>query len=57
MATMADFTARIVRTSLEPIELQRLHADLAPLLADLDRLRALPLKDCEPSLIFQPIES
>jgi hypothetical protein len=52
---MADLAATIVRTPLEPIELERLRVALVPLLADLDRLRALPLKDCEPPFIFQPV--
>ena len=29
---------------------------LIPLLAEIDALRALPLKDCEPPLVFRPIE-
>ena len=43
-----------------PLRLERLqsHMDtLTPLLAEIDALRALPLKDCEPPLVFQPIEA
>lgn len=29
---------------------------MAALVAEIDRLRALPLKDCEPSLVFLPTE-
>ncbi len=54
---LARAAAALARLSLEPADL-RLHTDtLIPLLAEIDGLRALPLKDCEPPLVFQPIEA
>ena len=54
---MAEMATTFVRTPLEPGELLRLRSELLPLLADLDRLRALPLKDCEPPFSFKPFET
>ena len=46
----------LMRVPLEPIELQRLIVALLPLLADIDRLRSLTIKECEPPFVFRPIE-
>lgn len=32
------------------------HSTLIPLLEGIDKLRALPLKDAEPAVVFSPIE-
>jgi hypothetical protein len=47
----------LTRTAIERKELDEHLASLKPLLAELDKLRALPLKDCEPPLVFRPIET
>ena len=54
---LAAAAAALARLSLEPAELRQHIDTLLPLLAELDGLRALPLKDCEPPLVFQPIEA
>jgi len=48
--------AALARVPLRPEELQSHMDTLTPLLAEIDALRALPLKDCEPPLVFRPIE-
>ena len=54
---LAAAAAALARLSLEPAEIRQHIDTLLPLLAELDGLRALPLKDCEPPLVFQPIEA
>ena len=53
---MAASARDLLRVSVEPAELQQLANTLIPLLADIDRLRLLPLKTCEPPVVFQPFE-
>ena len=56
-ALLAAAALALARVPMMPSELPR-HADtLTPLLAEIDRLRALPLKDCEPPLLFRPVEA
>ena len=57
LESMAAVAQVLMRVPIEPTELQRLVVALLPLLADLDHLRALPLKECEPPFVFQPIEA
>jgi hypothetical protein len=57
IGSMAEMATTLIRTPLEASKLEQLSAALLPLLADIDRLRALPLKDCEPSFIFKPVET
>jgi hypothetical protein len=57
LGSMATVAQVLMRVRLEPTELQPLVVALLLLLADLDRLRSLPLKECEPPFVFQPIEA
>ena len=48
--------AALARVSLTPAETEQHLRTLMPLLSELDALRKLPLKDCEPPLVFRPVE-
>ncbi|MDF2764962.1 MAG: hypothetical protein K0S81_1956 [Rhodospirillales bacterium] len=49
--------AALARVTLTPAEIEEQLRTLMPLLSELDGLRKLPLKDCEPPLVFRPIEA
>jgi hypothetical protein len=49
--------AALARVSLTPGEMEEQLRTLMPLLSELDALRKLPLKDCEPPLVFRPTEA
>ena len=48
--------AALARVSLTPAETEQHLRTLMPLLSELDALRNLPLKNCEPPLVFRPVE-
>jgi hypothetical protein len=48
--------AALARVQLTAAETEQHLRTLMPLLLELDALRRLPLKDCEPPLVFRPAE-
>ncbi len=56
-ATVAAVAAEIAGHPLEPARADAYAAALEPILQQMDALRALPIKDVEPAVIFRPIEA
>jgi hypothetical protein len=54
--TLKNVAQDIARVSIDDAGIKGHASGLAALVAEIDRLRALPLKDCEPSLVFLPTE-
>lgn len=54
--TLAAVGEEIAGISIEGSDLDQQVAALGPLLEEIKRLRSLSLKDCEPPLIFAPLE-
>jgi hypothetical protein len=46
----------VARSPVDGANMTEHVATLSALLDGIEKLRALPLKDCEPRLVFQPIE-
>ena len=54
--TLKDVARDIARVSIGEAEFKGHAAGVAALAAEIDRLRKLPMKDCEPSLVFVPAQ-
>jgi hypothetical protein len=54
--TLAAIADDVAHVPIDNAILDQQVAALAPLLAEIDRLRDLTLKDCEPRLVFLPVE-
>jgi hypothetical protein len=53
--TLRAVAREIAHLSVSEVDIHGHVPVMADLIAEIDLLRALPLKDCEPSLIFVPI--
>ena len=53
--TLRDMARDIAHVSISEAEFKSHAAGATALAAEIDRLRKLPLKDCEPSLVFVPV--
>lgn len=54
--TLGNMARDIARVPIDETGIESHAPGMAALVAEIDRLRALPLKDCEPSLVFRPME-
>ena len=54
--TLQNMARDIAHVAIDEAGIESHVPGMAALVAEIDRLRALPMKDCEPSLVFLPTE-